>query len=460
MSADGLFLAALPEHLLLAGLLAILVSGLLSKAPRDPFPLALATVLAAGGAALWLRATGFEGAPFPGHFSVGGDVLAAKALLAALTVPVLFLTRAERLNDRFAMLLLCSLYGAYLMVSADSLLLLFFGLEMLSLPLYALVVLGYQRPESAEAAMKYLVIGGVGTATLLMGISLVLGATGGLAVSDFAAAMASDTVFGRAGVALIVAAFMLKSAIVPFHAWAPDAYEAATVPVTAFMATLVKGAVLLALVRLFGAAEAGPALLGVLVALPLVSMTWGNLEAMRQDSFRRLVAYSSIAHAGYLFYALLGAPEARFEAVAFYVLVYGLTTTLALACLPTGPDGLRDRLEELKGLYHRAPLAAILIAISMLSLAGIPPFPGFVAKFVIFRAVMDAGLFTVAVLGLVASYLGIYLYLRVIQTMFMSAAPGEARTVPAGGIAMGAAVMMLVAILAIGLLPGWALGWF
>lgn len=460
MSADGLFIAALPEHVLLLGLLAILVTGLLSQAPRDPFPLALATVLAAGGAALWLRLSGFEGAPFPGHFAVGADALAAKALLAALTLPVLLLTRAERLNDRFAMLLLCSLYGGYLMVSADSLLLLFFGLEMLSLPLYALVVLGYQRPESAEAAMKYLVIGGVGTATLLMGISLVLGATGGLAVADFSAAMASDTVFGRAGVALIVAAFMLKSAIVPFHTWAPDAYEAATVPVTAFMATLVKGAVLLALVRLFGASQAGPALLGVLIALPLLSMAWGNLEAMRQDSFRRLVAYSSIAHAGYLFYALLGAPAARFEAVAFYVLVYGLTTTLALACLPSGPDGLRDRLEELKGLYHRAPLAAILIAISMLSLAGIPPFPGFIAKFVIFRSVMDAGLFSVAVLGLIASYLGIYLYLRVIQYMFMSPAPREARTEPAGGVAMGAAVLMLVAMLAIGVLPGLALGWF
>lgn len=459
MTPDGLFLAALPEHLLLLGIIAILVTDLLSSRPRDPFPLALLTLLATCAAAFWLHGSGHAAAPFPGHFSVGADSLAAKAMLAGLTVPVVLMCRAERLDSRFAMLSLSSLYGAFLMLSADSLLLLFFGLELLSLPLYALVVLAYQRPESAEAAMKYLVIGGVGTAVLLLGISLTLGATGGLAMADFAAAMAGDGLLARGAVVLVVAAFMLKAAIVPFHAWAPDAYEGAAVPVTAFMATVVKGAVVLALVRLFGAAEAGAALVGVLVALPLVSMAWGNLVAMRQDSFRRLIAYSSIAHAGYLFFALLGTAAGRFEAVAFYVLVYGLTTTLALACLPAGPDGLRDRLGELRGLYHRAPVAAVLIAVALLSLAGIPPFPGFIAKFLIFRTVMDAGFATVAVLGLVASYLGIYLYLRIIQQMFMSTAPEAPRTQPAAGLALAAAWLLLAAALVAGVFPGWVLGW-
>lgn len=459
MSPEGLFLLALPEHLLLAGLLIIIVAGLLGRGSR-PQLLAIGTVLAAGLAALWLKAGGHAGAPFPGHFSVGSESLAAKALLAALTLPALGLARAERLDSRFAMLILSSLYGGFLLVSADSLLLVFLGLEMLSLPLYALVVLGYQRPESAEAAMKYLVIGGVGTATLLMGLSLTLGATGGLAVADFGAALAGDDAFARAAVVLVVAAFMLKSAIVPFHAWAPDAYESATVPVTAFMATVIKAAVLLALLRMFGTASAGPALVGVIILLPLVSIAWGNLVAMRQQGFRRLVAYSSIAHAGYLFYALLALPEARFGVVSFYLLVYGLTTTLALACLPSGPDGLRDRLDELKGLYHRAPLAAILIAVAMLSLAGIPPFPGFVAKFLVFQAVMEAGYLWVAVLGLVASYLGIYLYLRVIQFMFMSPLPAESRTGSSSIAARNVAVLLLAALLVAGILPGMVLGWF
>ncbi|TVP87564.1 MAG: NADH-quinone oxidoreductase subunit N [Thioalkalivibrio sp.] len=459
MTPEGLLLAALPEHLLLLGILAILVTDLVSSRPRDAFLPALLTVLAAALAAFWLHGTGHSAAPFPGHFSVDADAFAAKALLFGLAVPALFLARDERHESRFAMLLLASLYGAGLLLSADSLLMLFFGLELLSLPLYALVVLGFRRPESAEAALKYLVLGGVGTAVLLMGLSLTLGATGGLMAADFRTALEGEDFLSRGAVVLVVAAFMLKAAVVPFHAWAPDAYEGASVPATAYMATVVKGAVLLALVRLFGEAGAATELLAVVVALSLLSIVWGNLAAMRQEGFRRLIAYSSIAHAGYLFLALLGPAEARFEAVAFYVIVYGLTNLLALACLPRGEDWLRDRLDSLKGLYHRDPRSAILIAVAMLSLAGIPPFPGFVAKFLVFRTVMESGLVAVAVVGLVASYLGIYLYLRVIRYMFMSPAEAHPKTRPAAGFATAAALMTLAAVLLVGIFPGVVLGW-
>lgn len=459
MTPEGLLLAALPEHLLLLGILAILVTDLVSSRPRDAFLPALLTLLAAGIAAVWLHGTGHSGTPFPGHFSVDTDAFAAKALLFGLAVPVLFLARDERHESRFAMLLLASLYGAGLLLSADSLLMVFFGLELLSLPLYALVVLGFRRPESAEAALKYLVLGGVGTAVLLMGLSLTLGATGGLTAADFRTALGGEDLLSRGAVVLVVTAFMLKAAIVPFHAWAPDAYEGASVPATAYMATVVKGAVLLALVRLFGEAGAGTDLLAVVVALALLSIVWGNLAAMRQEGFRRLIAYSSIAHAGYLFLALLGPAEARFETVAFYVIVYGLTNLLALACLPRGEDWLRDRLNSLKGLYHRDPRAAILIAVAMLSLAGIPPFPGFVAKFLVFRTVMESGLVAVAVVGLVASYLGIYLYLRVVRYMFMTPAEAHPRTEPAAGFGTAAALITLAAVLLVGVFPGVVLGW-
>jgi len=459
LDAQALFFAALPEHLLLLGIVVILILDLVSSRPRDPFVPALITVIAAAGAALWLHLTGYSGTPFPGQMSVGPDALAAKAVLLGLTVPVLLLARQERLDSQFAMLLLGSLYGIGLMLSADSLLMLFFGIELLSLPLYALVVHGLRRPESAEAAMKYLVLGGVGTAVLLMGISLTLGATGGLSLDDFRIAMAGDDFLSRGAVVLVVVAFMLKAALVPFHAWAPDAYEGAGIPVTAYMATIVKGGVVLALVHLFNGAEAGVHLVGLLIALPLLSMVWGNLVAMRQQGFRRLIAYSSIAHAGYLFFALLGVSEGRFEAVAFYVLVYGLTNLLAFACLPAGSDWVRDRLDSLKGLYYRDPLAAILIGVAMLSLAGIPPFPGFIAKFLIFQNVMAAGFVTVAVVGLVASYLGIYLYLRVIQYMFMSQKPEHTVPSPAGAYATTAAVLSMAAVLTLAIFPNWILAW-
>ena len=158
-----------------------------------------------------------------------------------------------------------------------------------------------------------------------------------------------------------------------------------------------------------------------------MSIVWGNLAAMRQTSFRRMIAYSSIAHAGYLFYAFLGDGPTRFQAVAFYIVAYGLMNLLAFASLPrSDDDAARDDLERLKGLFHRDPWAALMIGIAMLSLAGIPPFPGFVAKFLIFKNVIAAGWTTYAVLGLVGSYLGIYFYLRVIQYLFMSPAAADA----------------------------------
>jgi NADH-quinone oxidoreductase subunit N len=254
-------------------------------------------------------------------------------------------------------------------------------------------------------------------------------------------------------------AFFLKAAIVPFHAWAPDAYEAASVPVTAYMATIVKAGVLLAALRLFGRAQLASPMLELVAALPLASIVWGNLAAMRQPSLRRMIAYSSIAHAGYLFYALLGDPAGRMQSVAFYLLAYGLMNLLAFAALPAADDDLaRDRLDNLRGLFHRAPFAALMLGLAMLSLAGIPPLPGFIAKFLIFRNVMTSGHTLVAVLGLVGSYLGIYFYLRVIQLMFMSpdahVAPPNGRR----GLALGASVACVAAALLVAVFPGWVIG--
>jgi NADH-quinone oxidoreductase subunit N len=260
---------------------------------------------------------------------------------------------------------------------------------------------------------------------------------------------------------LVVLAFFLKGAIVPFHAWAPDAYEGASVPVTAYMATIVKAGVLLAVVRLFGRAQLATPMLEIFAALPLVSIVWGNLAAMRQPSLRRMIAYSSIAHAGYLFYALLGDAAGRLQAVAFYLLAYGLMNLLAFAALPAAADDLeRDRLDNLKGLFHRAPYAALMLAIAMLSLAGIPPFPGFVAKFLIFKNVMAAGLTTYAVLGLVGSYLGIYFYLRLIQFMFMSPDAQISGAAPRRALAVAASVACLAGAVLITVFPGWVIAGF
>jgi NADH-quinone oxidoreductase subunit N len=450
--------AMLPEHVLLLGMLLLLGLEIYTGRERGGFLLAVATLVVAGLAALWLTCTGYAGAPFPGHYSINAAGALSKAVLLAFALPVLLVSRDDFEEGRYYVLLLASLYGACLLVSSDSFATLFLGLEIMSLPVYVLVLLGFLRPESTEAALKYLVLGGTATATLLMGVSLLYGWGASLALTIFGSALGSADTLAAAGAALIVAALFLKAAIVPLHAWAPDAYEGASVPVTAYMATVIKAGVLLAALRLFSTAPVSGPMAALLAALPLISMVWGNIAAIRQTSFRRMIAYSSIAHAGYLFYAFLGAGEGRYEAIVFYLVAYGLMNLLAFAALPRGADDTtHDHLDAFKGLYQRKPFAAVMIAVAMLSLAGLPPLPGFVAKFLVFRNVVAAGYTLYAVLGLVASYLGIYFYLRVIQYMFMGATDPAAAHGRERRFAFVASVLCLVPALLLALFPGWLL---
>ena len=455
MNASAVLLAMAPEHLLLAGIVALLVLEIFSDRPNAALPLAVAFVAAAAGAAAWLGFTGYVGAPFPGQFDLTPPASFAKALVLALAVPVLLFSKDDFGRGEFYPLILSSLYGICLLASAESFLTLFLGIELMSIPVYVLVLLGFRRPESAEAALKYLVLSGTASASFLMGASLMYGSTGSLALESFALAIGSPRLLAGTAVVMVVSAFFLKAAIVPFHGWAPDAYEAASVPATAFMAVLVKVGVLIAAARVFGTAHVAEPLAGLLAILPLASIVWGNLAAIRQAGLRRMIAYSSIAHAGYLFFAFLGDGPGRFQAVMFYLAAYGVMNLLAFAALPSHPvDAERDKLDNLKGLFHTHPLAALLLGMAMLSLAGIPPFPGFIGKFLIFKNVMAAGYTTYAVLGLVGSYLGIYFYLRVIQYMFMTPQAAASGHAPSRGIAMGASLLCLAGSILIAVLPG------
>jgi NADH-quinone oxidoreductase subunit N len=458
MNAQTILVAMLPEHLLLVGICLLLCLAIAPGRTGGAFAVSLCAVIAAAVAALWLFQTGYAAEPFASQYSVDPEASLGKAIVLVLAALVLLTAREESQERAFPILLLSSLYGVCLLLSSDTFLTLFLGLELMSLPVYVLVLLAFRRPESAEAALKYLVLGGTASATLLMGVSLLYGATGTLSLAAFVHALGTAGTLPAIAVALIVVAFFLKAAIAPFHAWAPDAYETAAVPVTAYMATIVKAGVLLAAVRLFGVVPLTSSTVELLVLLPLLSIVWGNLAAMRQQSLRRMIAYSSIAHAGYLFYALLGEGPTRFQAVAFYVLVYGLMNVLLFAALPPDPDdAARDRLANLKGLFRRNRFAALMIAIAMLSLAGIPPFPGFIAKFLIFKNVMAAGFTLYAVLGLVGSYLGIYFYLRVIQFLFMSAEERPTITQRPERLALGASFICLGASILLAVFPGWAL---
>ncbi len=455
MNFTAVSIAMAPEHLLLAGIVCLILLEIVSDKAKAALPIAVVFVAAASAAAAWLGFTGWTGAPFPGQFDLTPPASFTKAIVLALAVPVLLASKDDFGKGEFYPLVLSSLYGVCLLASAESFLTLFLGIELMSIPVYVLVLMGFRRPESAEAALKYLVLSGTASASFLMGASLMYGSTGSLALESFALALGSPRLLAGTAVVMVVSAFFLKAAIVPFHGWAPDAYEAASVPSTAYMAVLVKAGVLVAAARVFGKAPVAEPLAGLLAILPLVSIVWGNIAAMRQPGLRRMIAYSSIAHAGYLFFAFLGDGPGRFQAVVFYLATYGVMNILAFAALPSHPEDVeRDRLENLKGLFRTHPFAALLIGMAMLSLAGIPPFPGFVGKFLIFKNVMAAGYTTYAVLGLVGSYLGIYFYLRVIQYMFMTPEAVSGGHAPSRGVAMGASLICLAGSVLIALLPG------
>jgi NADH-quinone oxidoreductase subunit N len=465
MNWHAFAIGMLPEHFLLAALVLLIVLAIASPRGQGAAAMSLILVGAAAVSALLLGVAGFAGEPFKGQLVVTPAASFGKAVALAMALPALLLARDD-LGDGGPLypLLVSSLYGLVLMLGADSFLTLFLGLELMSLPVYVLVLLGARRARtpSAEAALKYVVLGGAATATLLMGTALLYGSSGTLALEAFRRAAGSSDTLAATGAVMVLLAFFLKAAIVPFHTWAPDAYEGASVPVTGYMAAVVKAGVLLAAVRLFGEAALAAPVVQLLVGLPLLSVVWGNLAALRQPSLRRMMAYSSIAHAGYLYLAFLGAGPGRLRSVLFYLLAYGVMTLLAFALLPrhASDDAQRDQLEHLKGLFHRSPYAAIAIGLAMLSLAGIPPLPGFVAKFLIFREVMAAGHAWVAVIGLVGSYLGIYFYLRVIQYMFMSAqpAPVQGEQDAPRAAALIASVLCLVPAVLVAVAPGWVMG--
>jgi NADH-quinone oxidoreductase subunit N len=461
MNAFNIVLALLPENILLAGIVVLIALEVCDAGERNALPTSLAVLVLASAASAWLSGYGYAFDAFPGQYSVDAPALLAKAIVIALAFAVVLMSRDEVDQPQFHLLLLASLYGVCLLLSADSFVTLFLGLELMSLPVYAMVVLAFRRTESAEAALKYLVLGGTATAMLLMGVSLLYGGSGSLAVSVFTDAAGSPQTMPRVAVVLILIAFFVKAAIVPFHAWAPDAYETAAVPVTAYMAAIVKAGVVLGALRLFGTARLTGPIVDLVAVLALLSIVWGNLAAMRQQSFRRMIAYSSIAHAGYLFYAFLGEGPGRFQAIVFYVIAYGAMNLLAFASLPRDEDDFnRDRLDNLKGLFHRRPYAAVMIAVAMLSLAGLPPFPGFVAKFLIFKNVISAGFTLYGVLGLIGSYLGIYFYLRVIQYLFMTPEDSQAAVRSTGRLAHGASIICALVGLLLAVFPGWVIGQF
>lgn len=337
---------------------------------------------------------------------------------------------------KFWLLVASSVLGGMLMLGAEGFAPLFIGIELLSLPAFALIVLGQGRTAAAEGAFKYLVLSSVASGLLLFGVSLAYGLTGTLSIAAWAHAFEFAGLQGQAAGLLVLSGLFLKAAVFPFHAWAPDAYAAARLPVTAFMASVVKAAVILALARVVATMPLAPASTLAVTVLAIASIVFGNVAALGQARFRRLLAYSSVAHAGYMIFALLDTTGSRGADLLWYAAFYGLATVLACASFAAlCPDG-NDELRALDGRFRTQPVAATLLALAMLSLAGLPPLPGFFAKLFVFKSVIASGHVLPAVIAFVGSFLGLAYYAGIAMRLFQPA-PSVATT--SGSVSGGAA---------------------
>lgn len=332
-------------------------------------------------------------------------------------------------SEYFALIIFATV-GMSLMAASAHLLTLFLGVETLSVSLYILA--GFRRTDkhSLEASFKYFLLGAFASGFLLYGIALVYGSVGSAQISAISAALNgangaalnSPKLFA-AGIVLMVVGFGFKIALVPFHAWAPDVYEGAPTPISAFMATGSKAAGFAALLRVIVASGVMNNVdwQQVLWVIAVATMSIGNIVALRQESLKRMLAYSSIAHAGYILVGVLAMEEHGISAVLFYLLSYTFVNLGAFGVIAFLARGERDnlKLEELRGLAYRHPLIAVAMSLFMFSLAGIPLTAGFMSKFYIFLAAVQSGYLWLVILGVINSMISLYYYLGVVVQMFM-----------------------------------------
>jgi len=401
---------------------------------------------------------------FSGSFVV--DPLARiLKLLALLVVATVFLYSRGYLKDRgvykgeYFLLGLFALLGILVMISAYSMLTMYLGLEILSLSLYALVAFDRNSPVAAEAAIKYFVLGAIASGTLLYGISIVYGVTGSLQFQEINAALAGGAAGSTAllvGLAFIVAGIAFKFGAVPFHMWLPDVYQGAPTCVTLFVGTAPKLAAIALAIRVLveGLGPAAPGWEPMLIILAVLSLSTGNLVAIAQTNFRRMLAYSTIGHVGFIFLGLLAGSSAGLQASLFYTIIYVLMAagSFGMLILMSRKGFDADDLDDFKGLNKRSPWFAFIMMLLMLSMIGVPPLAGFYAKWWILAALLDQGYVWLAVIGVLFSVIGAFYYLRIIKLMYFDE-PQDAASLEAPADLQFALSINGLVVLGLGLFP-------
>ncbi|MFN2644868.1 MAG: NADH-quinone oxidoreductase subunit NuoN [Burkholderiales bacterium] len=472
------YVPVLPEVLLLVGACALMIFDLYVRHEgRGASAVFAQIVLALCAAATLLVDFGtlehlylFNGLFVVDHLANLLKLVCYLAVSAAIVYSRSYLVERGMLRGEFMSLVLFSLLGMMVLISANSFLTVFLGLELMSLCLYALVALNRDSTLSTEAAMKYFVLGALSSGLLLYGLSMIYGATGTLTIHEVArevgrlAASNSDRSFLVFGLVFVVSGLAFKLGVVPFHMWIPDVYHGAPTPVTLIIGSGPKVAAFAMAVRLLVNAlpSLAPDWQQMLAVLAVLSIALGNITAIAQSNIKRMLAYSAIAHMGFMLLGLLSGfvqgnwlnRTDAYAASLFYMVIYAIMSVGAFGMLIyLSHAGFEcENLDDMKGLNRRHPWYAFLMLVIMFSLAGIPPTAGFYAKLAVFQAAVAAGHVWLAVVAVLLSLVGAFYYLRVVKLMYFDepVAPSSVRPQPVGRLVLSANGLFL---LFLGILP-------
>jgi NADH-quinone oxidoreductase subunit N len=448
----------------LAGLVVLLAEAFRSRDEKMPIGgLAIIGLVGAGIASilLWDRNTESFGAVTADNFALFVNLVLVAVGILTVVFSAETVERDRLPAGEYYAVLLFAIVGMMLMGQATDLLVIFLALETMSIAVYVLTGIRRDQQQSTEAAFKYFLLGAFASSFFLYGIAFLYGTTGTTNIDELSTRIAAQSMSGNPmillGIGLLIVGFGFKIAAVPFHMWSPDAYEGAPAVVTGFMSTGVKAAAVAAFVRVFlkgldpMIADWAPVLWWIAAATMII----GTVVGVAQTSLKRMLAYSSIAHGGYLLAGLVAGNEVGKSAILFYLAAYALTNLGAfgvIALLGTR-ERANDDLRDYAGLWHSHPALATLMTFFLLSLGGFPPTAGFIAKWYIFSAAVGSGYYGLAIIGVLSSVVSVFFYLRIVVMMYMTERDARPVPLPVSRMAMAGLVVAMLGVLYLGVLP-------
>jgi NADH-quinone oxidoreductase subunit N len=462
---SGQFDAVIPMLCVgLAGLVVLLAEAFRGRDEKMPIGgLAIIGLLGAGAATILLWNSNAEsfGAVTADNFGLFVNLVLVVCGILTVVFSSQTIERDRLPAGEFYAMILFALVGMMLMAQATDLLVIFLALETMSIAVYILTGIRRDQQQSTEAAFKYFLLGAFASSFFLYGIAFLYGVTGTTNIERLSTAIAAQSMSGNPmillGTGLLIIGFCFKIAAVPFHMWSPDAYEGAPAVITGFMSTGVKAAAVAAFVRVFlkgldpMIADWAPVLWWIAAA----TMVVGTVVGVAQTSLKRMLAYSSVAHGGYILAGLVAGNDVGKAAILFYLAAYALTNLGAfgvIAMLGTR-ERANDDLRDYAGLWHSHPGLAMLMTFFLLSLGGFPPTAGFIAKWYVFSAAIGSGYYGLAIIGFLSSVVSVFFYLRIVVMMYMTERDARPVPPPISAIAMAGLVIAMIGVLYLGVLP-------